>query len=421
MPDLVLEYHRLKTPIDHPLRSVTREHLEYPTENVTFAYLIAIGKTVTDYLNQSPDDEVQVYTSDIFTDRAIEGWNEDCSGVLAGRWNDVKNMYYEHIDAARSSRDFYIAKVVDGSMTVLGYEAVDLQSGVYYRHKFSISGSTLKGFRTDMTSPKITVTDTTFASGRFGHGGDAGSFTVYSATKLLPPESALPGAVAIMEVEYEGSGTEHDPIRPVLKHELVDILRFDGLPNYLYIEAKKYHMLKSRGFTDEEIMLLLGYVPQHQIDLASITWGAFEFITKQPTVVIMVLGDNPYRRGAIEKQIEFARSRNLRVMKPPRDYKEAVMQYQQLRADYIHWLAGKDNFAYQVLGHEELELFAVADFYFGELVEHRTHYHQIKRVPDWEMWRTIERWFKRLEKVTILTEERDKHLNKLRRVMKLGW
>jgi len=39
----------------------------------------------------------------------------------------------------------------------------------------------------------------------------------------------------------------------------------------------------------------------------------------------------------------------------PRDYMEAVSLYNQLRRDHPHWLAGKDNFAYQVLGWEELD------------------------------------------------------------------
>jgi len=39
MPDIVLNNHRLKTPIDHPDFSITRAKLEYPTVGVSFASL----------------------------------------------------------------------------------------------------------------------------------------------------------------------------------------------------------------------------------------------------------------------------------------------------------------------------------------------------------------------------------------------
>jgi D-mannonate dehydratase len=92
-----------------------------------------------------------------------------------------------------------------------------------------------------------------------------------------------------------------------------------------------------------------------------------------------------------------------------------------LKRDYPHWLAGKDNYAYQTLGWEELDIFQNVDFYFGELVEHKTHYQQLKNVPEWELWRRLEELERRLEKVEVLTEERDKHLEKLRILKRLGW
>jgi fructose-1,6-bisphosphatase/sedoheptulose 1,7-bisphosphatase-like protein len=55
------------------------------------------------------------------------------------------------------------------------------------------------------------------------------------------------------------------------------------------------------------------------------------------------------------------------------------------------------------------------------LIEHRTHYDQLKRVPEWELWRRLEELERRLEKVTVLTEERDKHISKVKEVKRLGW
>jgi hypothetical protein len=238
---------------------------------------------------------------------------------------------------------------------------------------------------------------------------------------LKAPMTPLPPALAVLEVEVEGSGAPEDPYRPLLSKNLVEITSLEGLPSFLYQEAKKYEILKNKGFTDEEIRLLLGSIPQHQIDLNAVTWGAFEFSEKSPTNIIVVTGDNPYREGAVERQAELARNKNLKVLSPPRNYGEAVAQYNRIKRDYPHWLAGKDNYAYQTLGWEELDLFQNIDFYYGELIEHKTHYQQLKQVPEWEMWRRLEELERRLGRVTVLTEERDRHLEKLKSVKRLGW
>jgi hypothetical protein len=92
-----------------------------------------------------------------------------------------------------------------------------------------------------------------------------------------------------------------------------------------------------------------------------------------------------------------------------------------LKGDFKHWLAGKDNFAYQVLGWEVLDWFQNADFYYGELVEHKTHYDQLKKVPDWELRNRLSELTDKLQKVTTLADERDKHLSKLNEIIKRGW
>jgi hypothetical protein len=246
-----------------------------------------------------------------------------------------------------------------------------------------------------------------------------GGINLYFNARLLAPVTPLPPAQAIIEVEVEGGGEE--PYRPLLSRNLVEISQLTGLPEFLYQEAKKYQILVNKGFTDDEIKLLLGYIPQHQIDLASVTWGAFEFKEDSPTNIIIITGDNPYQQGAVERQAEQARSKNLKVLRPPRNYGEAVKQYNQLKQEFTHWLAGKDNYAYQTLGLEELDLLQNVDFYHGELVEHRTHYQQLRQVQDFEMWRRLEELERRLEKVEVLAEERDKHMEKLKTIKRLGW
>jgi hypothetical protein len=404
-----------------PDRSITRTKLEYPTENVSFAYLLAIDKAR--YATRIYRDASGLIASDVFADKAVESPLRDAGSIVARDQLDTRNAYRAAITIGHSASDFYIQKLIAGTMIGLGSEAVDL-SDIFYPCKFSLSGSTLKGYRIDMDTPKITVTDTSFASGYFGAGhfdGAGRSVLAMTGAVLRPSSTTLPPALTIIEVEVEGGGAPEDPYRPSLSKNLVEIQSLQGLSSFLYQEAKKYEVLRAKGFTDDEIKLLLGSIPQHQIDLNAVTWGAFEFNEKSPTNIIIVTGDNPYQQGAIQKHIELARSKNLKTLRPPRNYGEAVAQFNQLKRDYPHWLAGKDNYVYQVLGLEELDLFQDVDFYHGELIEHKTHYQQLKQIPDFEMFRRLEALEEKLNKVTVLTEERDKHMEKLKTIKRLGW
>jgi hypothetical protein len=421
--------------LEIPDRSITRTKLEYPTENVSFAYLSIINR-VRVVSHQRAWSGV-VVTYDVFADKAVIALvSPNNNMVLKARVNTAVDYYRQTTYLDRAASDHAIEKGVGGTISGLATEAVDLDNrGQLFA--ISCSGSTIKGLRwliddspIDPLSPgtptrTISATDTSFAAGYFGprvmrenypHG-----FAYEIASYLIPPLTPLPPAQAIIEVEVEGSGAPDDPYRPLLSKNLVEIAQLTGLPSFLYQEAKKYEILKAKGFTEDEIRILLGYIPQYQVDLNSVTWGAFEFSEKSPTNIIIITGDNPYQQGAIQKHIELARSKNLKVLSPPENYGEAVAQYNQLKRDYPYWLAGKDNYAYQVLGLEELDLFQNIDFYYGELIEHKTHYQQLKQVPEWELWRRLEELERRLEKVEILTEERDKHMAKLKEVKRLGW
>jgi hypothetical protein len=422
----------MKIKVEIPDRSVTRDKLEYPTEDVSFSYLASINKVL--YVAQNWWG-YNVVTRDVFADKVVFAVVQvnRYSGAI-GRNQDYVNTYYSEYNPPASTADHYINRLKAGTTATLATEAIDINTegrGLM----ISCSGSVIKSLRFNLpiaTDPlalptpnaTISATDTTFASGHFGfkqlhidypHGGSE-SGSVW----LKAPVTPLPPALAVLEVEIEGSGAPEDPYRPSLSQNLVEIQSLTGLPEFLYREAKKYEILKNKGFTDEEMRLLLGSIPQYQVDLNSVTWGAFEFSEKSPTNIIIITGDNPYQQGAIHKQTELAKNKNLKVLSPPQNYGEAVAQFNQHRRDYP-WLAGKDSYAYQVLGLEELDLFQNVDFYFGELVEHRTHYDQLKRVPDWELWRRLEVLEERLSKVEVLTEERDKHLEKLKTIKRLGW
>ena len=414
----------MKLKVEIPDRSVTRDKLEYPTENVSLAYLVSIDKATHAPINrQHTDDYVTIVTVDSFTDKAIRSNLRNIYSLVARANYDTANQRYSMyaIDwwTGYSTQDHYLRRFdsVSNSYTSLAYEAVDLQD-LPYLFTLSTSGSTIKSIRETAT---LSATDTVLASGVFGLYHLNAGINLYFNAILLAPVTPLPQAQAIIEVEVEGSGAPEDPYKPALSKGLVEIQSLQGLPEFLYREAKKYEVLRAKGFTDEEIQLLLGYIPQHQVDLGAVTWGAFEFSEKSPTNIVIITGDNPYQQGAIQKHIELAKNKNLKVLSPPRNYGEAVAQYNRLKRDYRHWLAGKDNYAYQTLGWEELDLFQNVDFYYGELVEHRTHYQQLKQVPDWVILARLEELERRLEKVEVLTEGRDKHIAKLKEVKRLGW
>jgi hypothetical protein len=425
-----LDSHRTASPIDHPDGSVTRSHLEYPTVGVSFSYLSVINKVLG--LTRSAYS-FWVATRDTFTDKAVFQMGQvNQYSIVGGRIVDRSNHYEQCIDIAASTADHFLRKLLGGTFTIIASEVVDLdRSGEGMC--LSISGSTLKGSRWLQNTPldplslptptaTISATDTSFASGLYGffplrettyHGGTDGTI-VY----LLAPASALPQAQSILELDIEGTGKPDDPYRPSISKNLVEISMLTGLPDFLYQEARKYDVLKAKGFTDDEIRVLLGYIPQHQVDLDSVTWGAFELhADKAPTAIVVITGDDQYQAGAIERQKAVAK----RVFAPPTTYDDAVTLYNQLKKDYPHWLAGKDNFAYQTLGHEIFDWMQNVDFYYGELIEHKTHYDQLKRVPDFEIRNRLNELINRLSKVSVLIDERGKHISKAKEILRRGW
>jgi len=411
-----LNAHRTAVPIDHPDRSVTRVKLEYPTVDVSLAYLSSIGKAKPP---DAPGNHAPlIATVDSFADKAIRSNVTSERAILFGRFIDAKNFYENYQATSENTADHRLAKFLNGSWYLLAYESVDLDPAYTYVYLFSISGSTLKGFRDNLTTPKISGTDTSLASGLWGVGG--WSYNIASSlcgAVLLAPASPSPQAISILEVGVEGSGSIDDPYRPLMSRNLVPISQLSGLPAFLYRDAKKYEVLRARGFTDEEIEAVFGPI-KYKVDLDAVTWGAFEFSPdKSPTVVVTVVGDNPYSLGAVERQRGVAK----RWWGPPSGYNDAVELYMQLSRDFPHWLAGKDNFAYQVLGWEELGWLQNVDFYYGELVDHRTHYSQLKQVSDDEIRGRIEELIGKLSSMGVLRGERESHIAKAKEVLRRGW
>ncbi|RLG74354.1 MAG: hypothetical protein DRO23_07020 [Thermoprotei archaeon] len=369
--------------ISYPIR---RNNLEYPTEDVSLVYLTAIDKMKDMPTPWAPD--FVICTLDSFTDKAIEHLLSDKGMWGCARYLDDEHFYWHEIRSQYTTEDYFIKKRVAGTSSSLATESVDLDIGYIKLGKLSVSGSTIKGYREDLETPKLTVTDTDIASGGFGIGltiepsdNNPRSSTVMWGY-LRAPSSIAPKAKAIIEIDITGKGTREDPIRPNLLQQLSQ----DKTKNLL-----------------------------------SVSWGAFDFKVKSSTMLIMVYGDNSYQTGAIQKQIDYAKSKGYLATTPPKTPSDIIALYKKLQYEHKNWLAGKDNFLYQVTGEEIFELFAVVDFYFGELIEHKTHYRQLKKVPDWELRRLLENYMNKLKKVTVLTDERNKHLDKLIKIKKLGW
>jgi hypothetical protein len=192
-----------------------------------------------------------------YSDESIQGvtaYNSSTSSTLVARLSDLSNYYRLYIDYAQTTADFRCDKVVAGTVTNLGYEAVDLTQTYNYTIKLECASSSLYCYRTDMTTAKLSIADSSLTSGYFG-AGNPGAGAVYYGLMPLILECKLgstlqpsPEATHFFEVPVVGSGTNEDPFRPQMPEEI----RFTSE------EAKrKYEFLKTAGFTDNEINALL--------------------------------------------------------------------------------------------------------------------------------------------------------------------
>jgi len=411
---------------------IRRLQLEYPTEDVTFAYLAAINKAKTVAIS-ARSFYIHIATVDEFTDKAVEGVYvadayTETMYLRATDWTDsyqhwARDLYMFRLDPNASTKDFLIRKYIDGSATDIASESVDLDEGVYLC-KGSVAGSTLKYYRDDLTTSKLEVTDTDIASGSMA--SLIGLRDYFSkgdpcCAKLLAPSSPAPKPEIIIETEIIGSGIREDPFRPHIKQELVEISKLDKMPVCLKRTAKRYEILKKKGFTDEEIEAILGRKPKTHVDLASVTWGAFDHKPEHNTMLICITGGNQYTGDkAILEQIEHAKRKNLKVVKPPKDYHETCRIYNELRKEFSEWIAGKDNFAYMTLGHEDFEAMQVADTYHGNIVD-GIKPDAYKNVPEFEMRRTLNMWKERLKRAKVMKSEAKKHIEKIEKVERVGW
>lgn len=97
----------------------------------------------------------------------------EASGLVA-RVVAVTNgdHYFAKWHSSFNPTAYRLYKRITGADTLLGSEAVSLSSGVAYDCALSANGTSLKAYRADNTTPKITATDSALASGHWGARGD---------------------------------------------------------------------------------------------------------------------------------------------------------------------------------------------------------------------------------------------------------
>jgi hypothetical protein len=106
--------------------TITRAKLEYPTEDVSFAYLSSINKTSGG--NHSPETSYGVVTAtvDSFADKAVDAWIWDRYAGISGRYVNRQNSYLIQLISSHSTADFLIYKIYASTWYALAHEAVDI-------------------------------------------------------------------------------------------------------------------------------------------------------------------------------------------------------------------------------------------------------------------------------------------------------
>jgi len=111
----------------------------------------------------------QLLLKEVQDDGSIEMYAYGTGHILIARHSDLMREYFCDKKVWRTTEDHRLAKVVAGSETVLGTEAVDLDKWTAYRYKLELSGNNIKSYRDDMVTPKLSAVDTDIPeAGRWG-------------------------------------------------------------------------------------------------------------------------------------------------------------------------------------------------------------------------------------------------------------
>lgn len=286
-------------------------------------------------------------------------------GALIVRLKDTSvtdNYYAVDFDTPAATKDFKIKVRSGGVVTVLGYEATDLGTNTFYMIGCKIYGSTLEAYRNNLVTPRVTVTDSEFASGV--------------------------NAVGRHEVD--------------LKYYLYLLKDYNDPPFEQGLKAKRIIITHVR----EKYRLL-----EPDIDVKPGTrLGVFDRLSNDEYMIVTLFD------GKVKDE-----SHVVREFRAPRNYGEAIEQYSQLKNMGFEFTVGKDDYAYQCLGLPETRIFKQVDYYYGNLLEHKEHYKELKKIPEHIIETTITYLHKSLLKINTLKNEVNKHISKIQELLKKGW
>ena len=359
MPDLVLDYHRLRTPIDHPDDSITRLKLSESNFNTFWFLALKYGF----YHHENPvSDHTYTLINKVFVDfSAIYVYRDGMRVPIRHQYPTWNNTYAHELSISLSTLDHSLSKWIAGSITRVGAEAVDL-SNYNYLFGIDVVGSTFKLYRSwvnaytiSSATPKVVITDTTYTSGYTGIGHTYGSEHARPVIAVfMPPFSTpMPSALAVVEYPVTGSGKPEDPIRPDMPQELVEIDPRSLPPDEA--SAVQHNPKGSNGMP--------------LVNRLAITWGAIDY-RNEPTMVVAIYPSAPsYIRGdSINRHISYARGKGLLAHAGPFTLDRARDVYGRLKAMRNDMLITVNELAYQLIGTDELEVDAVADFYEREVI-----------------------------------------------------
>lgn len=213
--------------------AVTRAKLEYPTTDVSFAYLAVINAVrYCAYLTSG----VAVLHKDSFADKSVFAAVQvnQYPAVLA-RFQGTNTFYVATYYPPAATADHWFSKYVAGTGTILATEAVDINNAGRGL-QLSCSGTTISSKRYELSSiinplslpaanATLSATDTSIASGCFGYRPLSEASPHSGATPdcvyLKAPASPLPSPIAYFEVPVIGDGSMENQFRAQIPEEIV--------------------------------------------------------------------------------------------------------------------------------------------------------------------------------------------------------
>jgi len=203
------------------------------------------------------------------------------SAYMYGRHLDHRNWYATYTYYGESTKDHQIKKCVNGTISTIGTEAVDLGTGYWYWFELEIVGSTLKSYRAPNPeadvpdTPQISVTDTDIATGRWGirHIGLGARGLHGLHWILLQPSSNIPEPLKIFRAPIEKN--EKGEWQPKLPVEIKRIERFVIHDELTFNRMKR--LLRDKFGLDVILALAeaLGIITTYEeINIYAFSWDA---------------------------------------------------------------------------------------------------------------------------------------------------